>query len=316
MLLRIGVAFLLFFALKVFKEAEIIEGMEEFPKGFVIYLIPYFVIGWDILYKAARNICRGQVFDENFLMCIATFGAFGVGEYEEAVAVMLFYQVGEWFQSYAVNRSRASITELMDICPEYANVEMEGELCQVDPDDVEIGTVITVKPGERIPLDGIVVQGTTMIDTSALTGESVPRKAETGTEVISGCINGNGTIRVQVTKEFEDSTVSKILEMVENASSKKAKVENFITRFAKYYTPIVVCAAVLLAVIPPIVSGGSWGEWIQRACIFLVISCPCALVISVPLSFFGGIGAASKIGAGKRKQLPGSTGRYGNDRIR
>lgn len=296
MLLRIGVAFLLFFALKVFKEAEIIEGMEEFPKGFVIYLIPYFVIGWDILYKAARNICRGQVFDENFLMCIATFGAFGVGEYEEAVAVMLFYQVGEWFQSYAVNRSRASITELMDICPEYANVEIEGELRQVDPDDVEIGTVITVKPGERIPLDGIVVQGTTMIDTSALTGESVPRKAETGTEVISGCINGNGTIRVQVTKEFEDSTVSKILEMVENASSKKAKVENFITRFAKYYTPIVVCAAVLLAVIPPIVSGGGWGEWIQRACIFLVISCPCALVISVPLSFFGGIGAASKIG--------------------
>lgn len=296
MLVRIGGAFLLYLAVETGKKTGSLTGMETFPKGLLIYLVPYFVIGWDILYKAVRNISRGQVFDENFLMTVATFGAFGVGEYEEAVAVMLFYQVGEWFQSYAVNRSRASITELMDIVPEYANLEEDGKLLQVDPDEVEVGTVITVKPGERIPLDGIVTEGRTMIDTSALTGESVPRKAEEGTEVISGCINGSGIIRVRVTKEFDDSTVAKILEMVENASSKKAKVENFITRFARYYTPFVVCAAVLLALLPPLLTGGSWGEWIQRACIFLVISCPCALVISVPLSFFGGIGAASKTG--------------------
>lgn len=296
MIVRIVAAFLLFVILRIGKETELGDVLTTFPEGLLLYLIPYLVIGWDILYKAGRNIIHGQIFDENFLMCIATFGAFGVGEYEEAVAVMLFYQVGEWFQSYAVHRSRSSITELMDICPEYANVEVDGKLCQVDPDEVEIGSVITIKPGERIPLDGTVTEGSTMIDTSALTGEAVPRKAEPGTEVISGCINGSGTIRVKVTKEFEDSTVAKILEMVENASSKKAKVENFITRFAKYYTPIVVCAAVLLAVIPPVIQGGNWGEWIQRACIFLVISCPCALVISVPLSFFGGIGAASRIG--------------------
>ena len=296
MIVRIGVAFFLYIVLLILKKTEVITGMDTFPKGFLLYLIPYFVIGWDILYKAIRNIAKGQVFDENFLMCLATFGAFGVGEYAEAVVVMLFYQVGEWFQSYAVNRSRNSIAELMDICPEYANVEMDGKLTQVDPDDVEIGTIITVKPGERIPLDGVVTEGSTMIDTSALTGESVPRKVQEGTEIISGCINGNGIIRVRVTKEFEDSTVAKILEMVENASSKKAKVENFITRFAKYYTPIVVIAAVLLAFIPPVILGGGWSDWIQRACIFLVISCPCALVISVPLSFFGGIGAASKIG--------------------
>lgn len=296
MLVRIGVAFFLYVVLLVLKETEVIEGMETFPFGFLLYLIPYLVIGWDILWKAVRNIRNGQVFDENFLMTIATFGAFGVQEYAEAVAVMLFYQVGEWFQSYAVNRSRTSITELMDICPEYANIEKDGELFQVDPYEVTMGTIITVKPGERIPLDGIVVEGHSMVDTSALTGESVPRKAEEGTEIISGCINGNGILRVRVTKEFEDSTVTKILELVENASSKKAKVENFITRFAKYYTPVVVIAAAVLAVFPPILTGGAWSEWIQRACIFLVISCPCALVISVPLSFFGGIGAASKAG--------------------
>lgn len=296
MLMRIGVAFLLYVVLLVLKETEVLEGMDTFPFGFLLYLIPYLVIGWDILWKAVRNIRNGQVFDENFLMTIATFGAFGVQEYAEAVAVMLFYQIGEWFQSYAVNRSRTSITELMDICPEYANIEKDGELTQVDPYEVTIGTIITVKPGERIPLDGIVVEGHSMVDTSALTGESVPRKAEEGTEIISGCINGNGIIRVRVTKEFEDSTVTKILELVENASSKKAKVENFITRFAKYYTPVVVIAAAVLAVFPPILIGGEWSEWIQRACIFLVISCPCALVISVPLSFFGGIGAASKAG--------------------
>lgn len=296
MLMRIGVAFLLYVVLLVLKETEVLEGMDTFPFGFLLYLIPYLVIGWDILWKAVRNIRNGQVFDENFLMTIATFGAFGVQEYAEAVAVMLFYQIGEWFQSYAVNRSRTSITELMDICPEYANIEKDGELTQVDPYEVTIGTIITVKPGERIPLDGIVVEGHSMVDTSALTGESVPRKAEEGTEIISGCINGNGILRVRVTKEFEDSTVTKILELVENASSKKAKVENFITRFAKYYTPVVVIAAAVLAVFPPILIGGEWSEWIQRACIFLVISCPCALVISVPLSFFGGIGAASKAG--------------------
>lgn len=296
MLVRIGVAFLLYAVLLVLRETEVLKSMETFPFGFFLYLIPYLVIGWDILWKAARNIRNGQVFDENFLMTIATFGAFGVQEYAEAVAVMLFYQVGEWFQSYAVNRSRTSITELMDICPEYANIEKDEVLIQVDPYEVEIGTIITVKPGERIPLDGIVVEGHSMIDTSALTGEAVPRKAEEGTEIISGCINGNGILRVRVTKEFEDSTVTKILELVENASSKKAKVENFITRFAKYYTPVVVIAAAILAILPPILFDGGWGEWIQRACIFLVISCPCALVISVPLSFFGGIGAASKSG--------------------
>lgn len=262
----------------------------------LLYMVPYLIIGYDIIFKAIRNIFNGQVFDENFLMCVATFGAFGIGEYSEAVAVMLFYQVGELFQSYAVNKSRQSITELMDICPEYANIEVDGILKQVDPDEVSVGDVITVKPGERIPLDGKVVKGTSMIDTSALTGESVPRKAEAGSEVISGCVNGSGTICVEVTKEFDDSTVSKILELVENASSKKAKVENFITKFAGYYTPTVVIAAVVLAIFPPLVLGGVWASWIKRACIFLVISCPCALVISVPLSFFGGIGAASKNG--------------------
>ena len=270
--------------------------MEQWYVTLVLFLIPYFVIGWDIMYKAVRNISHGQVFDENFLMLIATIGAFVVGEYSEGVAVMLFYQVGELFQSYAVNRSRQSITQLMDICPEYANIEEDGVLKQVDPDDVEVGSIIVVKPGERIPLDGIVVEGESLIDTAALTGESVPRSAKAGDEIISGCVNGSGTLKVKTTKEFDDSTVAKILELVENASSKKAKVENFITRFAKYYTPVVTIGAVILAILPPLILGGGWAEWIQRACIFLVISCPCALVISVPLGFFGGIGAASKIG--------------------
>jgi len=254
------------------------------------------VIGYDIVYKAVRNISHGQVFDENFLMMVATFGAFGVKEYSEAVAVMLFYQVGELFQNYAVGKSRQSISDMMNICPEYANIEEDGVLTQVDPDDVEVGTIIVVKPGERIPLDGIVTEGTSMIDTAALTGESVPRRATVGDEIISGCVNGSSTIKVKVTKAFEDSTVARILELVENASSKKAKVENFITRFAKYYTPVVTIGAVILAILPPLILGGGWADWIQRACIFLVISCPCALVISVPLGFFGGIGASSKIG--------------------
>ena len=273
-----------------------LEFKSEIPVQFLLFMIPYLIVGWDIIYRAVRNISHGQVFDENFLMCIATFGALGVKEYSEAVAVMLFYQIGELFQSYAVNRSRQSISAMMDICPEYANIEEDGKLKQVDPDDVEIGTEIVIKAGERVPLDGVVVSGTSFVDTSALTGESVPREVTEGSEIISGCVNGSGLLKVRTTKEFDDSTVAKILELVENASSKKAHVENFITKFAKYYTPIVVCAAVVLAFLPPIILGGGFAEWIQRACIFLVISCPCALVISVPLGFFGGIGAASKQG--------------------
>lgn len=295
MLYRIIVTFLLFAVLMVCEHTGRMDGWNKIVL-FVIYLVPYLVIGYDIVYKAARNISHGQVFDENFLMMIATFGAFGVGEYSEAVAVMLFYQVGELFQGYAVGKSRQSISDMMDICPEYANIEEDGVLKQVDPDDVEVGTIIVVKPGERIPLDGIVTEGTSMIDTAALTGESVPRRATVGDEIISGCVNGSSTIKVKVTKAFEDSTVARILELVENASSKKAKVENFITRFAKYYTPVVTIGAVILAILPPLILGGGWADWIQRACIFLVISCPCALVISVPLGFFGGIGASSKIG--------------------
>lgn len=295
MLYRIIVTFLLFAVLMVCEHTGQMDGWNKIVL-FVIYLVPYLVIGYDIVYKAARNISHGQVFDENFLMMIATFGAFGVGEYSEAVAVMLFYQVGELFQGYAVGKSRQSISDMMDICPKYANIEEDGVLKQVDPDDVEVGSIIVVKPGERIPLDGIVVEGESLIDTAALTGESVPRSAKAGDEIISGCVNGSGTLKVKTTKEFDDSTVAKILELVENASSKKAKVENFITRFAKYYTPVVTIGAVILAILPPLILGGGWAEWIQRACIFLVISCPCALVISVPLGFFGGIGAASKIG--------------------
>ncbi|MCI9298043.1 MAG: cadmium-translocating P-type ATPase [Lachnospiraceae bacterium] len=260
------------------------------------YAVPYLIIGYDIIYKALRNIKNGQIFDENFLMMLATFGAFGVKEYSEAAAVMLFYQVGELFQSYAVGKSRQSIAAMMDICPEYANVEQDGEVVQVDPDDVEVGSVIVVKPGERIPLDGVVEEGESYIDTAALTGESVPRKVSAGKEIFSGCVNGSGTLKIRTTKEFDDSTVAKILELVENASSKKAKTEKFITKFARYYTPAVTISAVLLAFVPPFVLGGGFGEWIQRACTFLVISCPCALVISVPLGFFGGIGAASRMG--------------------
>ena len=296
MLTRIIITFILFVVLMLCEHTGMFETIENTWILFVIYLIPYLVIGYDIVYKAARNISHGQVFDENFLMMIATFGAFGVKEYSEAVAVMLFYQVGELFQGYAVGKSRQSISDMMDICPEYANLEVDGKLEQVDPDDVEIGSMIVIKPGERIPLDGVVVEGESLIDTAALTGESVPRKATVGDEIISGCVNGSNTLKVRTTKEFDDSTVAKILELVENASSKKAKMENFITKFAKYYTPVVTIGAALLAVLPPLILGGGWGEWIQRACIFLVISCPCALVISVPLGFFGGIGAASKIG--------------------
>ena len=295
MLARIIAAFLIYIPLFAASHKGAMEGLSA-PVNFAVFLVPYLVIGWDIVYKAVRGIVNGQVFDENFLMTIATFGAFGVGEYSEAVAVMLFYQVGELFQSYAVSRSRQSIADLMDICPEYANLEKDGELVQADPDDVEIGDIIVIKPGERVPLDGRVISGESMVDTSALTGESVPRRVETGSEIIGGCINESGVLRVEVTKEFDDSTVARILELVENASSKKAQVENFITRFARYYTPAVVIAAALLAVVPPLALGAGFGPWIQRACIFLVISCPCALVISVPLSFFGGIGAASRNG--------------------
>ena len=296
MLYRIIAAAVIYVPLFVLEHMGKLEFQSEIPVQFLLFMIPYLIVGWDSIYRAVRNISHGQVFDENFLMCIATFGALGVKEYSEAVAVMLFYQIGELFQSYAVNRSRQSISAMMDICPEYANIEEDGKLKQVDPDDVEIGTEIVIKAGERVPLDGVVVSGTSFVDTSALTGESVPREVTEGSEIISGCVNGSGLLKVRTTKEFDDSTVAKILELVENASSKKAHVENFITKFAKYYTPIVVCAAVVLAFLPPIILGGGFAEWIQRACIFLVISCPCALVISVPLGFFGGIGAASKQG--------------------
>ena len=263
----------------------------------VIYIIAYIIVGFEIVRKALRNITRGKVFDENFLMTVATIGAFGIGEFPEAVAVMLFYQVGELFQSYAVDKSRKSIANLMDIRPDYANIEKDGKLEKVDPDEVKIGDIIVVKPGEKIPLDGTVVEGKTNLDTKALTGEPMPREANIGDDVISGCINLNGLIKVKVTKEFGESTVSKILDLVENASSKKSKSENFITKFAAYYTPIVVIIAVILAIVPPLViPGAEFLDWIYRALSFLVVSCPCALVISIPLSFFGGIGGASKMG--------------------
>ena len=267
---------------------------------FALFLPAYFVIGWDALWRAVRNIAHGQVFDENFLMALATVGAFctgffGQGEYPEAVFVMLFYQVGELFQSYAVGKSRKSIASLMDIRPDYANVERDGKLLQVDPEEVAVGDTITVKAGEKIPLDGLVLEGSSLVNTSALTGESVPRQVRPGDSVISGCVNQNGLLRVQVTKAFGESTVQKILDLVENASSKKAKAENFITKFARYYTPVVVFCALALAVVPPLFVG-DWTGWVQKALIFLVVSCPCALVISVPLSFFGGIGGASRQG--------------------
>lgn len=295
-LLRIIITFCFFAGLFVMEHTGGFERIGQSLLEPLLCLAAYLIIGYDIVWKAVKNIRHGQVFDENFLMMIATFGAFFVGEYLEAVAVMLFYQTGELFQGYAVGKSRRAISDMMDICPEYANLEEEGALREVEPDEVEVGNIIVIKPGERVPLDGVVIEGESLIDTSALTGESVPRGVAAGDEIISGCVNGSGVLRVRVTKEFEDSTVAKILELVEDAGSRKAKTENFITKFAKYYTPVVTIGAVLLALVPPLVTGGNFGEWIEKACIFLVVSCPCALVISVPLGFFGGIGAASKVG--------------------
>ena len=268
---------------------------------FVLFMIPYLVIGYDILKKAFKGILNKQVFDENFLMAVATVGAILLGDYSEGVAVMLFYQIGEFFQSYAVGKSRRNISELMDIRPDYANIEKDGTLEQVDPDEVEIGTIIVVQPGEKVPIDGVITEGTSTLNTSALTGESLPRDAKAGDEVISGCINMTGLLKIRTTKEFGESTVSKILELVENSSSRKSKSENFISKFAKYYTPAVCYGALALAFIPPIVllimeKPAMWGDWIYRALTFLVISCPCALVISIPLSFFAGIGGASNQG--------------------
>lgn len=287
--LRIGTA------LAIFAFGFLFKGYEAI--SVVLFVLAYALAGFDVLYQAVRNILRGQIFDENFLMAIATVGAFIIGDFAEGAAVMLFYQVGELFQSYAVNQSRKSITELMNIRPDFATVLREGEYVTVDPEEVKVDETILVKPGEKVPLDGVVIEGSTTLDTAALTGEALPREIKTGEEVISGCININGTILVRVSKEFEESTVAKILDLVENASSKKAKAENFITKFAKYYTPIVVIVAALLAVIPPLlVPDASFKDWLYRALIFLVVSCPCALVISIPLGFFGGIGGASKQG--------------------
>lgn len=293
-LIRIIVAFVLLVILSFVP----VDGWIQFA----LYMIPYLVIGYDILKKAGKGIMNRQVFDENFLMAVATVGAIALGDYKEGVAVMLFYQIGELFQSYAVGKSRRNISELMDIRPDYANIEQDGELVQVDPDEVEIGTVILVKPGEKIPIDGVIVEGTSNLNTSALTGESLPREAKEGDEVISGCINMTGLLKIRTTKEFGESTVSKILELVENSSSRKSRSENFISKFARIYTPAVCYGAVALALIPPIVRmvfmglPADFGTWIYRALTFLVISCPCALVISIPLSFFAGIGGASKEG--------------------
>ena len=274
-----------------------VEGWLEF----VLFMIPYFIIGYDILLKAFKGIKNKQVFDENFLMAVATVGAIALGDYKEGVAVMLFYQIGELFQSYAVGRSRRNISELMDIRPDYANIERDGKLERVDPDEVVIGSVIVVQPGEKVPIDGVIIEGSTTLNTSALTGESVPREAKAGDDVISGCINMTGVLKIKTTKEFGESTVSRILDLVENSSSKKSRSENFISKFARYYTPAVCYGARALAILPPVVSmflgfDAMWGEWIYRALTFLVISCPCALVISIPLSFFAGIGGASNAG--------------------
>ena len=278
----------------------LISFIIKFPNEWInnaIYIISYIIVGFDIVKKAIRNIIRGKVFDENFLMAVATIGAFGIGEFPEAVAVMLLYQIGELFQSYAVDKSRKSISSLMDIRPDFANVERNGKIQKVDPDEVKIGEIIVIKPGEKVPLDGIVIEGDSSLDTKALTGETLPKNVTISDEVLSGCINVHGVIKIKVTKEFGESTVSKILDLVENASSKKSKSENFITKFAQYYTPIVVIIAVILAIIPPIfIQDATFLEWIYRALSFLVVSCPCALVISIPLSFFGGIGGASKMG--------------------
>lgn len=308
MLIRIIVSAALLLLCKViFKLVELPDAYSPYIK-FVAYMIPYFVIGWDILKKAFKGLLNKQVFDENFLMAVATVGAIGVaiadntkGDYTEAIAVMLFYQIGELFQSYAVGKSRRNISDLMDIRPDYANVERDGKIETVDPDEVEIGSIIVVSAGEKIPIDGVIVEGTTSLDTAALTGESVPRNAKSGDEVISGCINLSGTVKIRTTKAFGESTVSKILDLVENSSSKKSKSEKFISKFARYYTPIVCYSALALAIIPPVgrlIAGydALWSQWIYRALTFLVISCPCALVISIPLSFFAGIGGASKEG--------------------
>lgn len=287
--IKIVIAFVLFLIAFIFKfETTLISN--------ILFILSYLIVGFEIVKKAFRNIIKGKVFDENFLMTVATIGAFFVGEFEEAVAVMLFYQVGELFQSYAVDKSRKSISSLMDIRPDYAFVIKNGKEEKVDPDDVRIGDIILVKPGEKIPLDGIIVDGKSFLDTKALTGESLPREVNVNDEVLSGSINLNSVIKIKVEKEFEESTVSKILDLVENASSKKSKSENFISKFAKYYTPTVVIIAVILAIVPPFFTGMNFSEWIYRALSFLVVSCPCALVISIPLSFFGGIGGASKLG--------------------
>ena len=294
MLTRIIIAFALIVVLSLLP----VDGYLEFA----LYMIPYLVIGYDILKKAFKGICNKQVFDENFLMAVATIGAILLRDYKEGTAVMLFYQIGELFQSYAVGKSRRNISELMDIRPDYANIEKDGKLEKVDPDEVEIGSVIVVQPGEKVPIDGVILEGTTTLNTSALTGESLPRNAKPGDEIISGCINMTGVLKIRTTREFGESTVSKILELVENSSSRKSRSENFISRFARYYTPAVCYGALALAVLPPLVSMGilhmepQWGEWIYRALTFLVISCPCALVISIPLSFFAGIGGASNAG--------------------
>ena len=294
MLIRIIIAFILFIALRILTLNDFYET--------ILFLITYFIIGYDILKKAIKGILNRQVFDENFLMAIATIGAIALGEYSEGTAVMLFYQIGEWFQSYAVGKSRRNISELMDIRPDYANIEDDyGNIVQVDPDEVEIGSIIIVKPGEKIPIDGKIIEGTSSLNTSALTGESLPQEVTTNDEVISGCINITGLLKIKTTKEFGESTVSKILDMVENASSKKSKSENFISKFARYYTPAVCYSALALALVPPIINllmgnEASWSVWVYRALTFLVISCPCALVISIPLSFFAGIGGASNSG--------------------
>ena len=297
LLIRIIIAGIIYGALLIWSTTYFYEDViEDNLAEPILFFIPFIIAGIDIVIKAFKNIAHGQVFDENFLMLIASIGAYGIGEYSEAVAVILFYQVGELFQSYAVGKSRKSIADMMDICPEYANVEQEdGSTEETDPDDVETGSIIVIKPGERIPIDSVVLSGESYVDTSALTGESVPRRAAEGDVVYSGSVNGNGLLRCRTTKAYEDSAVAKILELVENASSRKSNHENFIHRFAKYYTPIVTIAAVILAVVPSLITG-DWAEWIKRACTFLVISCPCALVISVPMGFFSGIGAASSIG--------------------
>ena len=292
--------------IRIIIAAVLVIALQFIPvKGYVrfgLYMIPYFVIGYDILKKAGKGILNRQIFDENFLMAVATIGAIALGDYKEGTAVMLFYQIGELFQSYAVGKSRRNISDLMDIRPDYANVEKDGELEQVDPDEIEIGTVIVVQPGEKVPIDGVVVEGTSSLNTSALTGESVPREVSVDDEIISGCINVTGLLKIRTTKEFGESTVSKILELVENASSRKSRSENFISKFAKIYTPAVCYGALALAILPPIVRmafmglAPEWGDWVYRALTFLVISCPCALVISIPLSFFAGIGGASREG--------------------